>query len=186
MLYIEKVTTNRTAFEKKVADIAAKLGFNPDWLMLVMWIECRLDPTRINPISKAAGLIQFMPKTLAAFGLTTAQMRAMSNLQQLDYVYKFLLPYRNKVKNYLDMYLAVFFPAAMGKALTATVEAKNLSAGLIARQNKGYDINKDGRITLQEIASVIYKQVPKSFAGTFQLLKDGVTDLVKKKVLPQV
>ena len=50
-----------------------------------MVFESRLNPQAVNPISGATGLIQFMPST-ARGGTTTAVLKRMSNVQQLDYV----------------------------------------------------------------------------------------------------
>ena len=40
---------------------------------------------------RATGLIQFMPKTAKNLGTSTQQLFKMSNVQQLDYVYKYFL-----------------------------------------------------------------------------------------------
>jgi len=87
MLYIEKVKENKTAFSDKVNQIATKLGVNADWLMLVMNAESRLNHRIQNPVG-ATGLIQFMPVTGYALGTTPQRLKDMSNVEQLDYVYK--------------------------------------------------------------------------------------------------
>lgn len=171
LLYIEKVKTNAAAFEEKVTQISARLGVDPNWLMLVMSIESGLDSTAVNKTTGATGLIQFMPSTAKQYKVTLAALKAMSNIQQLDYVEKYLSAYKGKIKSFLDLYLAVFFPLEIGKPLDTVVQTAHLSAGLIAKQNSGYDLRHDGKITLDEIATVLLKHVPPAFSGLFQLLK---------------
>ena len=62
LVYIEKIPSNlRTAFENTVKAICSDLGIkNPDWLMIVMWAESRLNPQARNPKGTATGLIQFL------------------------------------------------------------------------------------------------------------------------------
>ena len=57
----------------------------------------------------------------------------------------------------MDVYFAIFFPAAIGKPSDYVLQTSKMSAGLIASQNAGYDINSDGEITVAEVESKIYK-----------------------------
>ncbi len=65
------------SFQKKVEDISKDLEINPNWLMTVMFKESGLDSTASNK-SWAAGLIQFMPKTLQSMKITRKELLAMS------------------------------------------------------------------------------------------------------------
>ena len=151
--YENLVASNQDAFIAKVIDISTRLNINPNWLMGVMYVESRLNPTAQNPITFATGLIQFMPNTAKSLGTTIEAIRAMSNVQQLDYVYKYLLPYSGKIKSFSDCYFAVFFPAAIGKADTWVLQAVNLTAAKIAAQNPLYDVGKKGYITVADVKS---------------------------------
>lgn len=64
-----------------------------------------------------------------------------------------------------DFYLAIFYPAAVGKKADTTLfrerteENKQLIGDFEAKafiQNKGFDRNKDGVITVGEICTTIY------------------------------
>jgi hypothetical protein len=68
----------------------------------------------VNKISGATGLIQFMPSTAKSLGTTTDVLLSMNNIQQLNYVLAYLRPYKGKMNNFVDVYLAVFYPAAIG------------------------------------------------------------------------
>ena len=157
MVYEEYVKTNKVAFLEKVKQISAKLGINPDWLMVVMYAESRLNPAAYNNNGGASGLIQFMPATATWLGTSTAKLRAMSNVEQLDWVYKYYnsLGATNKMKSVYDLYIVTFFPLALGKADNWIIESKTLSASTIAAANKIIDLNKDGKITVGEFKQYV-------------------------------
>lgn len=157
MLYEEFVTVNKTAFLEKVRYISSLLKCNPDDLMLVMYAESRLKSAARNALTDASGLIQFIPSTANWLGTTTAALRAMSNVQQLDYVYKYFksLGATGKVKNVFDLYILTFFPIALGKPDSWVLQSSDLTAYKIASQNKIIDINRDGQITVGEFKQYV-------------------------------
>lgn len=162
LVYADRVTSNRTAFIQKVWDISVSLGINPNWLMHVMMKESGLNHRAVNKMGGATGLIQFMPATARGLGTTTEALKKMSNVDQLDYVHKYLATYKGKMKSLVDTYFAVFFPAAIGWPKTKTIETSKLSASTIARYNPGIDLDKSGSITVQEVEDWILKGIPAS------------------------
>ena len=150
MWYENKVTTNKAAFLQKVQLIAVKLGIDPNWLMFVMNSESGLNPAAYNPNGGASGLIQFMPATAEGLGTTTAALRKMSNVDQLDYVYKYFYPYRGKMDSLYDLYLVTFFPAALGKPDSYVLQTSTLPAKVIADANPGIDLDGNDQITVGE------------------------------------
>lgn len=153
MLFEEYVKTNKDAFLAKVRLIANQLGINPEWLMAVMYKESRLNEKAVNSTGGATGLIQFMPSTAKGLGTTTTALKAMSNVEQLDWVSKYYKPYKNKLTSYPDLYLATFYPAALGKADSYIIGAKGSK---VSSQNPGIDLNKDGVITKGEFYDYCY------------------------------
>ena len=147
----------KAEFCAKLKEICSKLAINPEWLLAVMYIESRINPKAVNKYTGATGLIQFMPTTANSLGTTTAELLSMNAVGQLDYVYLYLKPYAGKMHSLMDVYFAIFFPAAIGKPSDYVLQTSKLSAGLIASQNTGYDINSDGEITVAEVESKIYK-----------------------------
>ena len=147
----------KAEFCSKLKEICSKLAINPEWLLAVMYIESRINPYAVNKYSGATGLIQFMPATAMSLGTTTAELLNMTAVDQLDYVYLYLKPYTGKMHSLMDVYFAIFFPAAIGKPSNYVLQTSKLSASLIASQNPAYDINSDGEITVAEIESKIYK-----------------------------
>lgn len=158
MAFEEYIKKNKDEFIKKVNEISKYFGINPDWLMFVMWFESRLNPQAVNPISGATGLVQFMPSTARALGVTTDTLKRMNNVQQLDYVLAYLKPYRGRMKTWVDVYLAVFYPAAIGKGDDYVIKSD-----IVATQNKIFDLNKDLDISVKEIKTALVKSMPEKY-----------------------
>ncbi|MCA9070407.1 MAG: transglycosylase SLT domain-containing protein, partial [Planctomycetaceae bacterium] len=146
-------------FRQKVFEIADRLKIPPDYLMTVMAIETSknvngkmvptFDPSIKNPGSSAVGLIQFMKATAKDLGTTTEKLAKMSAVDQLDYVEKYLKPYVGKMKSVEDVYLAVFYPNAIGKKDGYEFPQS------IYQPNKGLDKDKNGKLTKGEIANFV-------------------------------
>lgn len=165
LLYINLVpASEQDAFQAKVRSVAGLLYTDPNWLMQVMKAESGLRPDIRNTAHPfkdgfATGLIQFIPSTARGLGTTTEALEKMSRVEQMDYVYKYFRPYLGKLKSYFDVYLVVFFPAAIGKPDDWVFEVKNLSRTKIAKANPGIDINKDGQITIAEFKQYLVNTV---------------------------
>lgn len=171
MIYEERVKSNKQAFLAKVISICRILDIEPEWLMQVFINESGMDHQAVNTKSNATGLIQFMPSTAISLGTTVAALKAMSNVQQLDYVYKYLAPYAGKMKSYIDLYFTVFFPAAIGKPDDWVLQTSKLSASLIASQNPVFDLNKDGKLTVAEVSEAMLRKIPSQFKEFFETKK---------------
>lgn len=152
---IKPYLPNEKDFLPEVEKVSLELGIDPTWLISVMFNESKLNNRAMNPLTKAVGLIQFMPATLKGMGITAAQIKACSCTQQLTYVKKYFMPYKGKMKDIYDTYAAVFFPAMIGKSLYFVLETRTLSASLIAKQNPIFDLNKDSNITKKEFKTFI-------------------------------
>jgi hypothetical protein len=163
--YIPK--QEKQSFVDKLTAVCQTLGIKPAWLLQVMYMESRLRPDIENtafPFKDgfATGLIQFIPATAKALKTTTQALKAMSRVQQLDYVFKYFKPYTNKMNSFYDVYLVVFFPAAVGQPDDYVFEVKNISRSLIAKMNPAIDLNKDGQITMAEFKEYCRKGIPLS------------------------
>lgn len=163
LLYINLVpSVEQDDFENKVISVANDLGIaNPNWLMQIMKAESGLRADIVNPKGGAIGLIQFMPRTAKGLGTTTDTLRNMSRVDQMDYVEKYLQPYAGRLNSYFDLYLVVFFPAAIGNTDNDDYifESSDLSAAQIAAGNPTMDINKDGKITMGEFKQYLQNTV---------------------------
>jgi hypothetical protein len=150
---------------------ADSLGIDPDWLACVVTFETggSFSPAQPNmwakadckrrgvPYSGAMGLIQFMPSTAKALGTSTAALEAMTFQEQLPYVRRYLQTYATRMKSLDDCYLAVFYPAAIGRTDDYRVGIRGAEGfiGRVYEQNAGFDRNKDGNVTKAEICKTI-------------------------------
>lgn len=166
LLYIGKVKENKTAFEAKVRSIAMQLSIDPNWLMINMFSESGLNSSIENSIG-CVGLIQFChdssgntSKNINGEIVDLQQLKNLSNVDQLDYVYKYYAPYAGRIKTFEDLYMIDFFPIALGWDDDKVIESSTLSAANIAKSNPSFDINKDGQITVGEFKSVVRKKLP--------------------------
>jgi hypothetical protein len=190
MILIDKLQLNkgesRAAFEITVRNISDKLGINPNWLMMVMWSESRLNAQAVNkqagdpadPLTRSAnratGLIQFMPDTALNLGTTTVALYRMDAITQLQYVYQYFKSWSGKMKSYFDLYFVTFFPDAIGKPDDYILETAKKSRYIIAKQNPFFDVNKDGILTAGEIRRRMYESIPKA------ILTDVMATIEKK------
>jgi hypothetical protein len=147
-------------FRNKVRAIAVDLGCNPDFLMAAMAFETgeTFSPSIRNPQSGATGLIQFMPNTAKALGTTTNDLANMSAEHQLDFVAKYFNDHKGKLHTLEDVYMAILWPAAVGKDNAYVLFSK---PSLAYEQNKGLDSNKDGNVTKAEAADKVQAKLEK-------------------------
>ena len=144
---------------------------NPNDLMSCIAFESgrTFSPSVRNAAgSGATGLIQFMPSTALTFyysreeiekmtpetrkktgKVCTDRLAALTAEDQLNYVYRYFLPYKGRLKNVGDVYMAILWPAGVGKPDTHTLWEAGKMPTTYA-QNRGLDLNGDKRITRGE------------------------------------
>jgi hypothetical protein len=151
------------AFRDRVRLFGQDFSFDPNWLMACMAFETmrtfRADIRPINRqgkrLSSAVGLIQFLEATARELGTSTDALAKMTPEKQLDYVW---LYFRNRIRqkgpirNVEDCYMAIHWPAAMGKPLSSTMYVRGSSA---YAANLGLDTDKNGVITKAEAGALI-------------------------------
>lgn len=142
-------------FRERVRWIADTLEISADDLMSCMaWESGRTFSPSVKNMagSGATGLIQFMPSTAKSLGTTTAALATMTAEDQLNFVYKYFLPWKGKLKSLSDVYMAILWPKAVGKADDFAL----FTGGVAYRQNAGLDLNKDGKVTKAECSAKLY------------------------------
>jgi peptidoglycan hydrolase-like protein with peptidoglycan-binding domain len=160
---------------KALVDAANWIGINPDWLASAISFESGFSTSIANAAgSGAVGLIQFMPSTAAGLGTSTAALKQMSFTQQLEYVKKYFAPYQGKLTSLEDTYLAIFYPAFIGKANDAVLGS---TGSAIYNQNAGFDKTHKGYVTKEDITSTI-RGVLASAAGRIPVAGMAVTGIV--------
>lgn len=150
-------------FRDRVWWIADTLELNPDDLMSCMaWESAEtFSPSIKNAAgSGATGLIQFMPSTAVSLGTSTAKLAAMTAEDQLNYVYKYFRPYKGRLNNLGDIYMAILWPAGVGKPDSFVLWNK-ATKPTTYRQNAGLDLDKNGSITRGECLVKIQEKLTK-------------------------
>lgn len=153
--------------QEKITVMAFILNIQEQWLYDIFKLECGHNEKAVNrqfvdpsdpieriKLGRATGMIQFMPFTARSLGTTTMEIYHMSKFDQLDYVLEYLLFYKppNGYKSITDLYLAVFWPRAIGK-----MGSYQLGGKVTRRQNSGIDRKGDnnGVITIDDVNSWI-------------------------------
>ncbi len=113
-------------FLSELENMCERLDMNCHALLNVMYFETggTYDPQKKNPVGSATGLIQFIQDTAKDLGTTTTKLRAMSALEQLEYVELYFKEKRDAIQDARrtcdyrkpkDIALAVFYPGAVGR-----------------------------------------------------------------------
>lgn len=145
------------AFLAKVKEISKRLNCDYRDLLGVMNSESGINAQAKNPHGSATGLIQFIESTARSLGTTTAALRNMSPIQQLDYVEK-CIANSKKMAGFSasdklsagELYALIFLPAR-AKREVLTQSGENYYSA-----NRGLDKNKDGKITKDELAQRVH------------------------------
>lgn len=160
-------------FREKVFAISAMLGIQPDYLMACIAFETgetfRPD-IRNGAGSGATGLIQFMPATARALGTTTDDLAKMTAVEQLDWVRLYFKPYQGRVKTLSDVYMAILWPAGIGKPENWVLWDR-ATRPTTYRQNLGLDENKDFSITKSEAAAKVQEKLDRGLRPEFRWAK---------------
>lgn len=146
VIYYEKFSTKG---REKLKEIQKEFDWTIeqlDWLIACIGFESQFKPRARNRISKATGLIQFMPLTAEYLGTTIDELLEMTDYEQLEYVKKYFKPYAHRIESLEDMYMAILMPRCIGK----TPDYNVFSSYKAYRQNIILDLNKDGKVTIEE------------------------------------
>lgn len=146
------------AFIDRVLLMANRLNCDANHVMACIAFETgkTFSPKVRNAMgSGATGLIQFMPSTAAMLGTTTDKLAAMDAVTQLDYVELYFKPFTGRLRSLEDMYMAILWPAAVGKPLQHVLFNRATTGRDHIRyiQNAGLDYDGNGLITKQECAA---------------------------------
>lgn len=143
---------------------ARKCRMNYDKIIDLVKVWC---PQTNNKtwIARRNGYITITGNTAERFGTSSDELRAMSDVQQLDYVEKFYSPYKGRLNTIGDVYMATFLPKFVGKPEDTIIAQKDnmdfvsKSEGLtydkVYRYNKGFDYDKDGIIRISDVSNKV-------------------------------
>ena len=147
------------AFKAELIKIAGNIRVDPNFLISALAFETgeTFSPS-IKNRSGATGLIQFTPATAIELGTTTDGLAAMTAIDQMDYVEKYFEPYKNRLETIEDVYMAILWPAAIGKANSWVLFSKPSAE---YGRNSGLDTDKDGHVTKEEAAAMVRAKLMK-------------------------
>lgn len=189
--YEDAISINKENFIQKVHEVSILLLIKPSWLMIVMWIECKFNRSIINTYSGTVGLIQFTITNICKFwGLSlphlarerngklivTPEIRRIQKVvqdtpgvEQLEKVFEYLKPYVGKMKTLHDVYLAVFYPAAIGRPLDFVLGSERSVRWmkLVYQGNKNLDLfgDRDGLLEVSDVKAWVEAHIPPKFKG---------------------
>lgn len=153
-------------FKARVLWIEEALGVKADYLMACMAWESgeSFSASKKNMAgSGATGLIQFMPSTAKSLGTSTAELARMTPEDQLNYVYKYFRPFKGRLNNLGDVYMAILWPKGVGQPDSYVL----FDRGVAYRQNAGLDKNKDGKVTRGECIVKIQDKLARGLTATY-------------------
>lgn len=161
LFLINEVPTNQQQFGEKVISICNEMNINPNWLMGLMYFETArtFSPSIENNIG-CVGLIQFCSSARTDLSVSKSQLKAMSNVQQLDYVKLYfthaqwkrnLLPLVNSVS---DLYLIIFYPRAVAKYNNYVLGSHNNTYTRIYNNNPAFQ-DGSGKIKVYNVKNKI-------------------------------
>lgn len=142
-------------FLTKVKEVSASLQFDPIDLLAIINLESArtFDPAITNNLGYT-GLIQFGNDSAVRLGTTTAALRKMARVQQMDYVYDYfhkLWAWPNAkcpVPSIANLYLTVLLPAFRFAASDEKIaDATNPLTAAWYNSNKGFDPTHLGYFT---------------------------------------
>lgn len=152
-------------FRDRVEDICAHLDIDPSWLMACMAFESGETFSagiRNKAGSGAVGLIQFMPTTAAVLGTSTEALAAMDAEDQLNIVGAYFEAWRLRLHSLGDTYGAILWPGMIGKPDDAVIFDKaDPHHPKLYLENRGLDLNQDGKITRGEIVVRVQREFDK-------------------------
>jgi len=151
-----------TGFIRAVNNMAERLGtVSSDDIFKIIAFETAgsWSPSERNPTpgSTATGLIQFLSSTAKGLGTTVEDLAMMSREEQMVYVEKYLAPYAGRINNLGDLYMAIHWPAGIGKSDDYVMYRR----GTEAEPNDNYDwnisldLNEDGVVTRGEAVAAV-------------------------------
>lgn len=148
------------AFGNALWMVSDRLGIRPEWQLQVMDLESALDPSSVNP-GGCAGLNQLCPSTYGRYvNVPVSAYRAWPASAQLSGP---IFAYWRDALAYGQINSAArLMVAQLGQRLLSTAASPNdtvlaaPSPEYVA--NSGLDLNKNGRVTVQDLADVLARR----------------------------
>ena len=151
-------TSSKTSSSDRAAvlGLLSELGWPRAELDAAIRIESGWNPAAVNPTSHAVGLIQFMPRTLRALGYAGSwqDFAKLGAMEQVPWIRKYFSRWRWRVPG--DTYLAIAYPAALGKPDDELVA---MEGSPIWNQNPAWRSPGNGPVNAGSIRAVLLRRL---------------------------
>lgn len=137
------------SYADMIISVSDTIGIKPNWLANVINFESiGGDPRARNKLSNATGLIQFMPATARGLGTSIDALYNMTAREQMFWVDAYFKPYRGRLNSQEDVYMAVFYPVAIGKpdAWTFPPKVEKWNPGISTPADYAQKANRNARL----------------------------------------
>lgn len=131
-LYDEIQVKNKRAFVRSVQSLSERMNIPYNDLIGLMWFESRLNPKAKNPKSGAYGLGQWIGISLKQLKVTRSELVKMDAYEQLFLLEKYINDVDKPIRNFSELYLAIYLPAYLDNDDSYQIPQKYLDA------NPGY------------------------------------------------
>jgi hypothetical protein len=173
MIYQDAVVKNYGAESTQIIsalqDVADALGLPIDWLSAVFALESGWNHKAINSMGGATGFIQFMPATARDLGTSTDALLNNGPYFQIQKVYEYFEPFKDKIKDFIDLYLITFYPNADGVFAGTLDKPDNWKfPNIVYLYNKGLDVSRNGDITIKDFKDYVFSKVPVRYHEVLQ------------------
>lgn len=162
-----------------LAKAAQQIGIPVDWLTTVISFESggSFSPSKLNLAGSGAfGLIQFMPNTAQNILRTGTREEAVQRGKAMSFdeqLQKMVVPYfksyTGRLNSLNDVYLAIFYPAAMNQEDNWII---GRAPTKVYSQNAGFDKEGKGYVTRGDVTRTI-NGIYNSALGTLPLAPDS-------------
>ena len=132
-------------FYNKVKQVAREIGL-ADYTALFKVMKHETGGTFSPAITNGVGyygLIQLNKNSIQKYGYTINEYTSMSRTRQMDEVKRYFLYWKNTLglSSYkpVDLYVALFWPAGVGKPDSYVLQTSNLSAQTVAEANPSFN-----------------------------------------------
>jgi hypothetical protein len=167
-------------FVSKVYRMCESLGCEANDLMAAMAFESveTFSPSVRNPISGATGLIQFMADTARNLGTSQDALAEMSAEEQLTYVEAYFQPFRGRLTNLPDIYMAILWPRGVGQPEDYPLFP---SGSIQYAQNANLDVDGDGVVSKHEASGLVAAKLRKGLRSEYALVDAPVAGAISPR-----
>jgi hypothetical protein len=146
-------------FINKLLIVSKKLETKPTLLLASMIIESEMKAHSVNNVSGAVGLLGFTDITCKQFKWNKHQIKKLSRMEQLDYVYSYYKRFKGRLNSIADYGIANAAPSCMFADKRIIVYSDKTDSYW---QNTYWDLDNNGVIQVWEIGSH-YSNRPNKF-----------------------